>query len=50
VADHHILFAKHSSARRWYLAWVECLVAFKHSSPDMVIKRIESDEFVCHSL
>jgi len=23
VADHPILFARHSSARRWYFAWVE---------------------------
>jgi len=33
------LFARLSSARGWYLAWVE--MSFNHSSPDMVIKRIK---------
>ena len=41
VADHPILFAKLSSARRWFWLGLKCLVAFKHSFPDMVIKRIK---------
>ena len=41
VADHPILFARLSSARRWFWLGLTCLVAFKHSSPDMIIKRIK---------
>jgi len=41
VADHPILFARHSSAHQWFWLGLKCLVSFKHSSPNMVIKRIK---------
>jgi len=41
VADHPILFARLSSARRWFWLGLKCLVSFKHSFPNMVIKRIK---------
>jgi len=37
----HILCKTFTDFRQWYVAWVKCLVAFKHGSPDMVIKRIK---------